>query len=594
MNRYFSLFLLIFLSTNCSFSEKLEESSITIIGGAQGVSGSCYLLETNEKNLLIDCGLFYPESQELGYETDIGLTTRLNTKLPISPNRVSSILITHAHLDHIGKIPLLVKNGYKGELISTMKTKELSLIMFEMLLKSTSLGNENFIKSSKSKKVHSQEVCKWQQKIKNKKKLSIERNELFDTGFQLCKECLNIEVGKIERLFKTYSYNKKIDISRNISAEFFDAKHIPGSSSIMIYLNQNNGQKKILFSGDVGSGLDNLMKGNPNTPLYADYIFLESTYGAKKRDIPNTPFKDFYRDLNNALINKKIVWIPSFVLDRTQKVLNTIKAGQSTGDLPSAIDIKVLSSTAKKINSVYDKYYDYRPRIIDESLSMSPKKLEDQLFGPKIFLTPSYVDGIEFFHPIVKRILTDKRSEVMMVGYQDPRSFGGILKNLSKGSRIRLSDENFKVSANVKYYSGVFSGHFDLNGIKNYLSSINITKTIFLVHGDASSKRELKAVLSNLYGDQIVIPLPETKISIKNNAKIDISHDIGKVQYFENKSSIKTKKAIEPKVFITRTGKKYHLNGCKWLKSKIPSTVADASAKGLKPCKVCKPPQANN
>ena len=115
-----------------------------------------------------------------------------------------------------------------------------------------------------------------------------------------------------------------------------------------------------------------------------------------------------------------------------------------------------------------------------------------------------------------------------------------------------------------------------------------------MVHGDASSKKELKAVLSNLYGDQIVIPLPKTKISIKNNAKIDISPDIGNVQYLENKSSIKTKKAIEPKVFITRTGKKYHLNGCKWLKSKIPSTVADASAKGLKPCKVCKPPQPNN
>ena len=130
---------------------------------------------------------------------------------------------------------------------------------------------------------------------------------------------------------------------------------------------------------------------------------------------------------------------------------------------------------------------------------------------------PSYVDGIEFFHPVVKRILTDKNSDVMMVGYQDPRSFGGILKNLSKGEKIRLSDDYFKVAANVKYYSGIFSGHFDINGIIDYLDSINIAESIFLVHGDASSKDELKELLDISYEDQVFIPLPKSRIPLINN-----------------------------------------------------------------------------
>ena len=515
MIRKFIYIILIF-GVNCSHAT-LEKSEITIIGGAQGVSGSCYLFETNETNFLIDCGLFYPESQELDYERDVKLTDELNSQLPIAPNNVSSILITHAHLDHIGKVPLMVHNGYNGKIISTKKTKELSLIMFEMLLKGTSLGIENFTKSSKSNKVHSQETCTWRQKIKYKKRISLERSELYDSDYQLCKECLNIETSRIERLFQTHSYNEKINLSKNISAEFFDAKHIPGSSSIMIYLNQNNDQKKILFSGDVGSGLDNIMKGMPETPLDADYVFIESTYGAKKREIPKSPFKEFHQDLNNALLNNRIVWIPSFVLDRTQKVLNTIKIGQNKGTLPRSIDIKVVSSTAKKVNSVYDKYYEYRPRSVDESLSMSPKKLQKELFGPMILFTPSYVDGLEFFHPIIEKIVTDKNSYIMMVGYQDPRSFGGILKNISRGSKIRLSDDYLIVAANVKYYSGIFSGHFDVNGITDYLNSINITKTIFLVHGDASSKDELKKLLDISYENQVVISLPKSRIPLMNN-----------------------------------------------------------------------------
>lgn len=512
LRRFFCI--LLFFLVGCS--ENLKHPSITIIGGAKSVSGSCYLIETTTSNILVDCGAYYPDSMELSYEDDVELTEELNSKLPLDPDYVSSILITHAHLDHIGKIPLMVKNGYKGKLISTPKSKELSLEMFEMILKGSNLGQEKFLKSKKSYKVHSQESCKWRQKIKHKEWVSLKRSELFDMRLSLCKVCLSIERDKINQLFITHPYGKRFQVADDVYGEFFDAKHIPGSSSILLSINHNGIEKKILFSGDVGSGIDNIMKGSPETPSFADYAFIESTYGAKERNLPSSPYKEFYNDLNTNLKKGGIVWIPSFVLDRTQKVLNIIKKGQLGGRLPENIDIKIVSPTAKKINAIYDKYHDYRPKYVDESFSMSASKLESILYGSKILITPSYVDGIDTFHSIAEKIVADGNSSVLLVGYQDPRSFGGKLKKASKGSKITLSDNDFNVNAYVKYYSGIFSGHYDGNGTLKYLKSIDIKSSIFLVHGNQKAKKELSLLLNRKGYKNIQIPDGINKISIFN------------------------------------------------------------------------------
>ena len=243
LRRFFCI--LLFFLVGCS--ENLKHPSITIIGGAKSVSGSCYLIETTTSNILVDCGSYYPDSMELSYEDDVELTEELNSKLPLDPDYVSSILITHAHLDHIGKIPLMVKNGYKGKLISTPKSKELSLEMFEMILKGSNLGQEKFLKSKKSYKVHSQESCKWRQKIKHKEWVSLKRSELFDMRLSLCKVCLSIERDKINQLFITHPYGKRFQVADDVYGEFFDAKHIPGSSSILLSINHNGIEKKILL-----------------------------------------------------------------------------------------------------------------------------------------------------------------------------------------------------------------------------------------------------------------------------------------------------------------------------------------------------------
>ena len=147
---------------------------------------------------------------------------------------------------------------------------------------------------------------------------------------------------------------------------------------------------------------------------------------------------------------------------------------------------------------------------------MSANKLEDILNGPKILITPSYVDGINTFHPIVRKIVSDPNSSVMLVGYQDPRSFGGRLKKSKKGDTIMLSDNRFSIKASIKYYSGIFSGHYDGIGTLEYLQSIDIKNSISLVHGNDKEKKELQMMLDSKRVKNVLIPSGNKKISIFN------------------------------------------------------------------------------
>ena len=167
------------------------------------------------------------------------------------------------------------------------------------------------------------------------------------------------------------------------------------------------------------------------------------------------------------------------------------------------------------MNKVYDNNFNYRPKYVDESFSMSPKKLMNEIDKPIILITPSYIDGMDFFHPIVEEIITNKNANIMLVGYQDPRSLGGILKQLNKGSTVRLGNKNINVSASANYYGGIFSGHIDTKGIINYLKSIKINESIVLVHGDVSSLNDLSNSLKPLFDNKIIIPRKGSSISIK-------------------------------------------------------------------------------
>jgi len=381
--------------------------------------------------------------------------------------------------------------------------------MFENQLKYGNFGKEKFVKSKKSNKYHTH-MCKGAKKIKEYN-LTYVNNLRTDIEWPdaVCKICLSDELKKIESYYKIVEYSSRYEIFKDMYLEFYDAKHIPGSSSILLTYVLNGEEGSIYFSGDVGSGIDNILRGSPNNPKDVDYVFMESTYGGFSRNLPENPFLEFYQSINNVVQDNERIWAPSFVLDRTQKFLNQIKVGHEKGFIDEVPNIYILAPTAKKINGIYRKYYQFETGMEDESFGMSanPKKTSYLQDKPSIIITPSYIDDMENFHPVVENIITDKNSNIFIVGYQDPRSFGGILKGgINKGKKVKLGNKYITVNATTKYLGSAFSGHIDENGIINYLFDMKVKEEVILTHGDYSNMIKLKSRIENELSISCSIP----------------------------------------------------------------------------------------
>ena len=509
------LLILLILVISCSSrsekeGKKLNEVQVNLLGAAREVSGSSYYFNTNIEDVLIDCGIFYPGNQSIDYNVDKQNIKKKNAILEFDASSLGAIIITHAHLDHLGKIPLAYKNGFNGKIYSTEHTSKLAAIMFEnMILKNSDFGIEKFIKSKYSNKHHTHKNCRWKNKIKKPKSVTAHRNNLsYDS---ICKTCISLETKDIMSLFSILEYNSYREIFSGFKVELFDAKHIPGSASILITLEINGKNTTLYFSGDVGSSMNSIIQGFPETPQSVDYIFMESTYGNNRRKSLDKSFSHFYDKIKQDIERSQRIWINAFTLDRTQRVLNQLRIGYEKGELNYLPKVFVLSNTAKKINRLYKKYFNFKPPdVLDESYTMSPKYFNALDLKPSIIITPSYIDDLDFFHPLVENIITDSNSSIYIVGYQDPRSIGGQLIDRKK---INLGPQIINVNADIRKFSS-FSGHLDGGGIIDYLTSIKINKTVFLTHGEYNGMLELKNRIEAL-DMQCVVPDYQWKLKIK-------------------------------------------------------------------------------
>ena len=230
-------FLLLSTLVNVITCQNLEYAKIKLLGAARQVSGSSYLIDTNTDDVLIDCGIFYPEDQDIDYKLDKDNADQKNVVLGFDAPTIDAIILTHAHLDHLGKVPLAYKEGFKGKIYSTKQTSEIAEIMFEnMILKSSNLGEEEFIKSKNSDKHHPHPHCHWKDKIKKPQKVTANRKELPYNS--ICKTCIGLETDDIMEMFVTLEYNDKQELFEGFSVDLYDARHIPGSASILIYIQQ--------------------------------------------------------------------------------------------------------------------------------------------------------------------------------------------------------------------------------------------------------------------------------------------------------------------------------------------------------------------
>ncbi|MDR0823115.1 MAG: MBL fold metallo-hydrolase, partial [Endomicrobium sp.] len=467
---------------------------ITPFGAAGIISGSSFLIENGAKSVLIDCGLFY--------END-GDNFNINNKA----YSADILILTHAHFDHIGRVPLLVHQGFKGTIYSTIATKEFALESFyngrgfELIKRKWAWSKT--VKTNKKKTViHWVDSC-----IENIKEVQRSKKDMtfaevskeYGGHFSLCKICLSFDTQKIEKMFKTVKYNEKVKLFNNFDFYLFDAAHIPGSAGLFF----NIDGKKIVFSGDLGSGYSRLT-GENTAPAKADFVFMEGTNAADIDDeSKNTAYNGFRRDLTKALSNGKTIWITAFAFNRTQKVLYELKLMQDSGELSKKTAIYCVSPAANKISRLYDKEAkdssnEWFVKDVYKNKTILPQNLK--FASPKDFSNPLIIisaggnekSALGFINKFKKR----GSVFLMIVNYLSPDN---AISELSKDKALQNKIE-------IKKY-GVFSDHPSAFELLRWLSNQDKETQIYLVHYDA---KNFKKILKFFAGRNI--NLKETKI----------------------------------------------------------------------------------
>jgi metallo-beta-lactamase family protein len=444
---------------------------IKFCGGAERVTGANYLVEVNNTKFLVDCGLIQGRN-----------VCELENFEPFiyQAKEIDFVLITHSHLDHIGRLPKLLSEGFNGYIYSTLPTKDLAQ---EILLDSQKVINEN---------------CHFL----GKDNFVTEEN-----------------IKKVFQRWRTVNYYEKLSFN-NLEIVFFDAGHILGSAFIQV-----KGDNKILiFSGDLGN-IDPLLRETDPLPE-ADYLVLESTYGDRlHQDLMNR--KDILEDIvEETLREKRTLIIPAFALERSQEVLYDLISLVEEKRVPE-INIFLDTPLGIRILRIYEKYYDFLNEqaknffirrnyenlsylhIVEEN---DIKKIVDYP-NPKIIISSSgMLKGGKIIN-ILKYFIDKPLTTILFVGYQPEGSLG---REILEGVKnISLDGEKYLVKAKIEKLLS-YSGHKDQEGIIDWVSpQRKRLKTVFLVQGDEKAKIQLKIRLEDYLGIKTEIPKINEEINLE-------------------------------------------------------------------------------
>ncbi len=446
---------------------------LTFYGADRSVTGSCHCIDINGKRILIDCGL-----QQGRDEID-------NNMLPFSAAKIDYVIVTHAHIDHSGRLPLLYKLGFKGTIFSTRLTAELLSIM---LLDSAYIQEND---------------AEWQnQKGKRAGKPAKEPLYTVDDA----SSCL--------QLIKTHDYCKKFAVCEGVECRFVDAGHLLGSSMVELWLTEGNVTKKIVFSGDIGNKAQPIIR-DPSLIKEADYVVMESTYGDRNHEGNGNYKVNLAEIIDDTFKKGGNVIIPSFAVGRTQELLYFIREIKEENLVKSIPDFEVYvdSPLAKQATEIYSGdltgYIDCETKMLvrngvsvlkfpnlrlchstDESRALNADP------NPKVIISASGMCDAGRIRHHLKHNLWRPESTVVFVGFQAVGSFGRML--LDGASKVKLFGEEIAVKARIVNFKGL-SSHADLTGLKEWISAYDPKpKRVFVVHGDAEVIPNFLQTLSEL------------------------------------------------------------------------------------------------
>jgi len=466
----FVAFIFFPLSAPRCFSQS-SFPSVRFLGAAQMVGGSCYLIDTGKTQLLIDFGLFYGEHEAR------------NSVIDFDPATIDFVLLTHAHIDHAGRIPLLYRRGFKGKTIGTDATKTLCGANLKMSL----------------------ELAKREGKA------------VYDFD----------DYDRMMNHFMAVSYDQHLNLSSDVSVRFRNAGHIMGSAIVEIWIKGVDGTIKIVTTGDLGNSHLPLLSG-PDMIHEGDYLLVESTAGAIRRK--DTGFDTFGDEIKKTLKRGGSVLIPAFALDRTQRLLYIIGTLKRRGIIPDETPVYVDSFTAREITKIYRKYGKYfspeaRVHLSAEGDPLSFPNLceigsQDALAMHErgqaaIFVSASAMLDHANSPRHLEKMIENPKNLLAIVGWQAPGTPGWKLQRGAKTIQIPIeeytdgkTDMRYvekPVRMKVKTFD-VFSYHADGCQILTWLSNFARAKEVFVVHGDRENTLDLAGMITKKLGFKASAP----------------------------------------------------------------------------------------
>ena len=476
------------------------ETSVTFYGGAGQVGGSCALVESGDYRMLVDCGTFYGG--------DHVPTNALHSGFAFDPASVDSVLLTHAHQDHAGRVPELAHAGFRGAIWSTEPTRDLLALVWPSQFVYDNVARRTWRWSTKAKggrarKVHWRADCEWSAKInpRNLQTFTGTRLELdrhVTNELSACWVCLNQEVGALLDRFRIASYGTPTEIGP-FTVTFRPVKHIPGSAAIYV----TEGTNTLVFSGDLGTRRSHLVR-EIEPARKADAVFIESTYGdasAEGAAAVEAEYRRFRTDVGDTVRRHGIAWVPAFALDRSQRVLYEIAEGMARGDIPADAPVYMLSSTARNIAQAYFAHPDWNDVDVGSASNLFART--KSRFAPTkaakeggILLTTSGMMDAGASVSLLPQLVPNAAVRVCLVGYQSPGTPGHSLRSGAK--ELDVNGRKIPVRCAVASYS-CFSGHGDAAENDAWLSS-NRASRVFLIHGDEKALAERQKGLSKRFG----------------------------------------------------------------------------------------------
>jgi len=470
---------------------------LTFYGAAREVTGSCFLMQVSGKNILIDCGLRQGtdvfDGEEDGFLFDA--------------STIDYVLLTHAHIDHSGRLPLLYKKGFRGKILCTSATERLCSIM---LLDSAHIQESD---------------AEWRNR-KGKRSGDFLLEPLYTTQ----------DAEKVCRLFYSLEYGEKKELFKGFSIEFTDAGHLLGSASVTVTATEDDITKTLVFSGDIGNS-DRPLLNDPHYLSHADYIVMESTYADRVHDLSEPTEDALARIIQNTLDRGGNLVIPSFAVGRTQEILYYIRHIKTEGKVrghdgfPVVVDSPLAVEATNIFTEVGEMYYDAEAKeLIDrgvnpigfDGLSVSITSEDSRMINedpsPKVIISASGMCEAGRIRHHLKHNLWRSNCTVLFVGYQAIGTLGHAIQNGAK--RVRIFGEDIAVNARVEVL-GSTSSHADRMGLMRWLDAYdNRPDRVFVVHGGGDNAEKWADDVRNQFGFNAVAPKFSESYDLLKNVRV--------------------------------------------------------------------------